>query len=104
MSVLEDTLMLQIRVLKLPIPQREYRFHERRKWRFDFAWPQVRIAAEVEGGTWAGGRHTRPVGFCKDCEKYNSAALLGWIIFRFTAEMIKKGAAIITLEQALQNR
>lgn len=30
---------------------REHRFHPTRRWRFDFAWPDEKVALEVEGGT-----------------------------------------------------
>jgi hypothetical protein len=48
---------------------------------------------EVEGGTWTGGRHNRPVGYAKDLEKYNRATLLGWRVFRFTTQQFKNGEA-----------
>lgn len=63
-------------------PEREYRFSPPRKWRFDFAWPHVRVFLELEGGTFSGGRHTRGSGFARDCDKYNSATLQGWVGFR----------------------
>jgi len=69
----------------LPAPEAEYRFHEKRKWRFDFAWPDSMVAVEIEGGTFVRGRHTRGMGHHKDCEKYNQATLLGWRVLRFTA-------------------
>lgn len=62
----------------------EYRFHPKRKWRFDAAWPEKMIAVEFEGGIWTGGRHTRGKGYENDCEKYNNALLLGWRVFRLT--------------------
>lgn len=31
---------------------KEYRFHDKRKWRFDYAIPEHKIAIEVEGGVW----------------------------------------------------
>lgn len=68
----------------LPEPVAEYRFHPVRKWRFDYAWPAQKIALEVEGGVWTGGRHTRGAGFLKDCEKYNTAAIFGWRVLRVT--------------------
>lgn len=71
-------------------PVREYKFHPSRKWRFDFAYPEQFIAIEVEGGIWIGGRHIHPLGFEKDCEKYNEAAKLGWKVYRITPSMIKK--------------
>lgn len=78
----------------LPDPEREWRFHETRKWRFDYAYPEKKIAMEVEGGVFTGGRHTFGGGFEKDAEKYNSAALMGWLVLRFTPAMIRRGMAI----------
>lgn len=66
----------------LPMPETEYRFHPSRKWRFDYAWPDQRIALEVEGGVWTQGRHTRGKGFLGDMDKYNEAAVDGWRILR----------------------
>ena len=62
--------------------KREYRFHPTREWRFDFAIPAVRVAIEVEGGVWNGGRHFRPEGYLRDMEKYNEAAACGWLVIR----------------------
>ncbi|HHX8716625.1 endonuclease domain-containing protein [Vibrio alginolyticus] len=101
MSALEQTLLFQIKAMGLAIPEKEYRFHETRRWRFDFAYPEQQLAVEVEGGTWAGGRHTRGSGYEKDCEKYNEAALRGWSVLRFTGSMIKSGKAVETLKEAL---
>jgi len=70
------------RVEGLPAPTPEYRFHDTRKWRFDYAWPKRMVALEVEGGVWMRGRHTRGSGFVKDMEKYNQAALMGWTVLR----------------------
>lgn len=65
----------------IPAPKSEYRFLETRRWKFDFAWPEFGIALEVEGSPGM-GRHTRPAGFLADCDKYNTAAMLGWFVFR----------------------
>ena len=73
----------------LPEPVAEYRFHPERRWRFDYAWPELgAVAVELEGGTWVQGRHTRGGGFEKDCIKYNAAVLLGWRVLRFTRGML----------------
>jgi hypothetical protein len=93
----------------IPKPECEYKFDDKRKWRFDFAWPKYKVALEIEGATFGrqvicnycnkkvygvtknggtypiriGGRHTSGVGFEKDCEKYNAATLAGWRVLRF---------------------
>ena len=83
----------------------EYRFHPPRRWRFDIAHTYGRkIAIECEGGTWSGGRHTRGSGFEKDCEKYNQAAIDGWLVLRYTRRMIESGEAIKQIEHVLSVR
>lgn len=88
----EERFAIAWRVLGGPVFEREYRFCER-MWRFDFAWPAVKIAVEIEGGVHDGarrGRHMRMGGFEKDCEKYNFAALDGkWRIIRLTQNMVQ---------------
>lgn len=59
-----------------------------RRWRFDFAWPAKKVAVEIEGGVFSGGRHTRGYGYQSDCEKYNAATMLGWKLIRLTSKMI----------------
>lgn len=68
----------------------ELRFAPPRRWRFDFALPQARVAVEIEGGVWCQGRHNRGAGFVSDCEKYLAAALAGWTVFRLTREMMTR--------------
>ncbi|WP_036663029.1 hypothetical protein [Pandoraea sp. SD6-2] len=101
-SQLERAFALHCRAHKVVEPVREHRFAPPRRWRFDFAWPEQMVAAEVEGGIWTGGRHTRGSGFQADAEKYNAAALAGWRVFRFTAGMVSSGAAISTIQKALE--
>jgi very-short-patch-repair endonuclease len=74
---------------ELRAPHKEYRFHPTRKWRFDFAWPSVMVAVEIEGGTWSGGRHATGAGMAKDCDKYNSATAMGWRVLRFTGNHLR---------------
>jgi hypothetical protein len=97
-----EALIYQLQMAGLPQPQREYLFHSKRKWRFDFAWPDLLIAVEVEGGVWVGGRHVRGEGYEADCEKYNAAQLAGWMVLRFTPGMIKRGKAGSVIENAIQ--
>lgn len=73
---------------KLPIPDREYKFHSVRKWRIDFAFPSVQLAIEIEGGIFSCGRHTRPIGFSKDIEKYNALTESGWVLLRYPPNKI----------------
>ena len=79
--------------------EEEYVFLKGRRCRFDFAWPESKIAVEIEGGTFVQGRHTTGVGFAKDCEKYNLATLAGWRVYRFPTGMVKDRSAIIFMHK-----
>jgi very-short-patch-repair endonuclease len=81
----------------------EYRFHPPRRWRFDFAWLDRKLAVEVDGGEWSRGRHTRGKGFSGDCEKMNQATIDGWRVLRFTGSEIRKnhGSVIAMIVTAL---
>lgn len=57
-------------------------------WRFDRAHLAAKVAIELDGGTWANGRHSRGAGFAEDCRKINAAQLAGWKVFRFTTDML----------------
>lgn len=97
----EENLYAQIRIKGLPLPMREYRFFEYRMWRFDFAYPKVKLAVEVEGGIYMRGRHNRAEGFENDQEKYNFATLLGWRILRYSPGMIDSWLAVAEIKVAL---
>lgn len=95
----EEAFALHCRAEKLQ-PIREYRFHPERKWRFDFYFPERKLAVEIEGGM--GGRHQRIGGFTADCEKYNAAALMGIRVMRYTTQMVMYGTAINDVIAAME--
>jgi hypothetical protein len=85
----------------LPEPVAEHKFHNERKWRFDYAWPDKKVALEVEGGIWCGGRHVSPQGFIKDMDKYNAAAVLGWRILRTQPKKLISLGTVQMVKEAL---
>jgi very-short-patch-repair endonuclease len=101
MSALESLLEYQIKLGGLPEPIKEHRFHDQRRWRFDFAWPHKMFAVEVEGGAYVQGRHTRGSGFEADLEKYHEAMRMGWTVYRCSAKLIKSGQSLILIERIL---
>lgn len=102
---LELRLIILIRASGFPEPVTEYPFAKDfgRRWRFDFAWPALMLAVEVDGGAWVpgGGRHTRGAGFAADHDKMNRAMLLGWRVLRFTSRHLTDGSALADLAEAL---
>ena len=79
----------------------EHKFHPKRKWRFDWAHEELKVAVEYEGIFGGRSRHTNLTGYTKDTEKYNNAQILGWVVLRYTAanyEQIQKDIEAIIKE------
>jgi hypothetical protein len=95
-------------------PEREFCFAMQmgRKWRFDFAWPLLRVAVEIEGlrkkfidgVPYAIGRHCTFKGFAEDCIKYAHANTLGWHVNRFNQALVRDGTAVKLTRQLLISR
>jgi len=86
----------------LPVPEYEFKFHPKRRWRADYCWPDPYwLILEVEGGVWTGGRHTRGYGFAKDMEKYNAAAVLGYRLLRCEPRKLVTATTLETIRIAL---
>lgn len=98
----ESPLLLHCQAHRWPMPVQEYRFHPVRKWRFDYAWVEQKVALEQEGGVFRGGRHTSGFGFLKDMEKYNTATALGWRIIRGTPQQVRSLAVLAYLAPFLE--
>lgn len=90
-------------------PHREYQFLENRRYRIDYAWPDYKLAVEIEGGFRSGEvvrchicesvvhrlcsdgvyRVVRQGGahvgsrYESDLEKYNALAAAGWTLLRY---------------------
>lgn len=83
-------------------PVKEYRFHPVRKWRFDYAFPEHKVAIEINGGVWKSGRHNRGQGYINDLEKLNNAAALGWLVLQFTPQQRFENNTVELIKKALE--
>lgn len=101
-SVGEAVLCRQLDALKIDYEQ-EFKFHPVRKWRADFLITGYPILVEVEGGVWGGANsgHTSGKGYSANCEKYNTAATMGYYVIRSTTEQVKKGECIKFIEDMI---
>jgi very-short-patch-repair endonuclease len=105
-SVGEQSFLYYMRLLASDVeePEEEFRFDPVRRWRFDFAWPEKRVAVEIDGGQWLpnGGRHSRD----SDRAKLNRAAVMGWRVLRFSPQELNSNPhdAIQCVREALENQ
>lgn len=98
----------------------QYKFLPNRKWRFDFAILDKKIAFEVDGGIYPtkeqlkrgasmGGSHARPQGILNDKEKDWLAKMEGWEVYRvpsqwmFHCERHKPQINLIPFERVKKN-
>jgi hypothetical protein len=99
-----------------PVPVSEHKFLENRKFSFDFAWPELKVALEKEGGFYGrgakcpmcgrrgAGAHTSIQRLLSDKEKYNLANLDGWMILRATPEEFENGFVFSLIDRAMSER
>jgi len=105
----ERQLLTQIGLEGLPTPEVQHCPIKGRRFRLDFAWPDRKLAAEVDGGRWMVRRSSKtgqavPVGYHNskaDYDKLNLVALEGWTVLRFNPEMVRSGEAIRLLKEVL---
>lgn len=102
MSEAEDELAFYLRACRITGWVRELRFAPPRRWRFDFAFPEPKIAVEVDGGAWTRGRHTRGAGLEADNEKFAAAVIAGWRVIHVTPGQVRSGQATAWVEDALR--
>ncbi len=88
-SELELIFARQLSVLEIQPPQREFKFHPNRDWRFDYAWPDRKIAVEVQGMP-----HRIRERFLSDVEKLAMAQIYGWRVLLVAGQDVRSGRAV----------
>lgn len=66
----------------------EVRLIPERRYRFDYAHMESKVAIELNGQTWRLGGHSSGSGLQRDYEKLNLAQSLGWCVFQLSSQMI----------------
>lgn len=98
-------LAIALRRAGLPRPERELHFAQpAREWRFDLAWPDRKLAVEVEGVSSGRSRHQSIDGYQEDCAKYAAAALLGWTVLRFSQTQVQDGWVLAFIEHVFYSK
>ena len=120
MTKFQDKVFIELLTKKgLGPPEKEFRFHNKRKWRLDYAYPSLKIGIEINGGAWKkttyrnkrgelvtaiGGRHNIGNGYLRDIEKKNTLTILGWAILEFTPDQTSKSETIDQIALLIQAR
>lgn len=95
--------LCQVEGLPIPVPEFGFAKAIGRRWRFDWAWPEHKIALEVQGGLFVQGRHSRGAALLQEHEKLNAAAALGWrVLFTTPAQLLTDGPDL--LKQAMSQK
>lgn len=97
-SAIEALLALQIRALKLPVPERNARLIPGRKFEVDFCWRDKRCGVEVQGQV-----HRIKGMFKRDIVKRAFLMFEGWRILEVGGDEIRSGVAIQWIERLLND-
>ncbi len=87
----------------LPVPAQQWRVMDGTRviGRFDFVYPDARLAIEIDGYRWHAGNEA----WNRDRGRNNDLARLGWTILRFTANDLKDpGRVVAQIRDVLQPR
>jgi len=99
-SELEGQLFTVLRAGDLPAGVRQYEIWDGRRWRrFDLAYPNQRLAVEVDG--WE--RHGTRSSFQDDRARDRALQLRGWRVLRYTWDDVTEGGKemVAEIQQAL---
>jgi very-short-patch-repair endonuclease len=80
----------------LPQPVREYQFF---RYRFDFAWPKIKVAVEIDGT-----QHLKPGQYQSDRKKDNLAQLHGWVVLRADRDMARSYDFAMTVKKMIDKK
>jgi very-short-patch-repair endonuclease len=98
-SYLEDEFMLQIQGSILPMPVRQFKAIEKRKFLIDFAWPSSKVCVLVQGNV-----HRIREKFYADCELFCLLTLAGWRYLPVSRNEVQSGKAFKWTAQLLAER
>lgn len=90
------SLLNQIELAGLPPAVAEHRFHPVRKWRLDLAYPERKLAIEIDGMV-----HRIKGMFYRDLEKHQALFFEGWRLLRISTAQVRSGAALAMVRRAL---
>lgn len=92
-SALEARFLQLVRRSKLPSPGQQYRVMDGHHFiaRLDFAYPNAKLAVEIDGYRWHAGNHA----WNRDRNRNNELARLGWTVLRFTATDLEDPRRVI---------
>lgn len=105
-------LLQQIAKASLPLPDRfEYQFMTSRKWRFDYAWTDLKVAIEYNGIIYVPKSknmsktgHTTITGLADDYEKLGEAQIRNWIVLETNPILIREYTTVEQLSRAILKR
>lgn len=97
-SELEIIFEQHVAQLRLPAPEREFKGAvPGREFRLDFAWPDRKVAVEVQGMV-----HRIKARFKADTEKHCLLVVHGWKVLPVSGDDVRRGRAVQWVESLLR--
>jgi len=74
----------------------------RRRWRFDWCFPEIDLAIEIQGGVFTGGRHVHASSIMAEYEKLNNASICGWFLLLVTPKQVQTGEVFALIRRFME--
>jgi hypothetical protein len=103
---LEAKVARQFSMANLPAWEPHFYFCPGRRWNFDFAWPDCKVACEINGGTFLPAKHghTNGAHLHGEYEKLNAGQTMGWIVLQFDTKHVSANEVVTGVFDALAAR
>lgn len=98
----EKVFLLLIKEAGLPEPQMEVKMVDKRRFRIDYAWPDIKLGVEIQGGVYTRGAHGSIYGILSGYTKANIAACNGWRLLYYTPQQMTSNETINQIREAYQ--
>lgn len=86
----------------LPLPTKEVVMISGRRYRVDYAWAELRLGIEIQGGVFTRGAHGSIYGILQGYKKANDAAANGWTLMYFLPSQMLETATITLIKKAYE--
>lgn len=98
----EMIFMAALESVGLPRPIKEVVMIKGRRYRVDYAWPDIRLGVEIQGGVFTRGAHGSVYGILQGYKKANDAAANGWSLMYFLPSEMLKTDTLTSIKKAYE--
>lgn len=70
-------------------------------YKIDFAFQELKLAIEIQGGTYRNGRHNRGKGYAEDRKRIRDLQYMDWVVLEYTTDDLQPGTKRATIAEVV---